>query len=138
MCTVSERNFGAPKGLINATSLALMKPGALFIPISAGPVDYPALIASLQARPSFRAVVDLWPAGCWHYPNITCGAPLGQPNWPYPTNDLAHMPNALPLPGMAMRDARFWSASVENTAANLDLLQQGKPLLGVVRNASVV
>ena len=36
----------------------------------------------------------------------------------------------------AVRDARFWAASAKGVAANLDALATGKPLSGVVRNAS--
>lgn len=126
-------------GLVNATALALMRDTALFIPISAGPVDFEALEEALRSRGrAFRAVLDLWPAGCWHYPNVTCGPPtLGQPNWPYASSALASLPNVLPLPGMAMRDQQFWDAAADAVAANLDRLAAGKPLANVVRNASV-
>lgn len=123
-------------GLVNATALALMQPNAVLIPISAGPIDFGALATRLEAQPSFRAVLDLWPAGCWHYPNVTCGPPLGKSNWPATQSQLAHMPNVLPLPGMAMRDAHFWSAAAKNVAANLDRLSRGEALANVVRNAT--
>ena len=67
---------------------------------------------------------------------MTCGAPLGAANWPAPPG-LAALPNVLPLPGLAMRDARFWAASAKGVAANLDAFATDKPLSGVVRNASV-
>ena len=124
------------RGLLNATAFGLMKADALVIPISAGPVDYDALLDSLLARPAFRAVLDLWPEGCWHYPNVTCGAPLGAPNWPSHLTRLSTLPNVLPLPGMAMRDMRFWDAAADAVADNLDRLATGKPLMSVVRNAS--
>lgn len=133
--TVPGSGHPGTVGLINKTSLALMRPAALLVPVSAGPVDYSALEEALKARPSLRAVVDVWPAGCWHYPNVSCGAPLGAPDWPAPPS-LGTLPNVLPLPGVSMRDARFWRHSAAFVAANLDALALGKPLAGVVRNAS--
>ena len=121
--------------MINATSLALMKDDAVIIPVSAGPINYAALEAALVQRPRLRAIMDVWPAGCWHYPNVTCGAPLGAADWPAPAS-LGRLPNVLPLPGASMRDASFWRWSVGFVAANLDALASGKPLKGVVRNAT--
>ena len=125
---------GSVKDVINATSLKLMKSDALLIPISAAPVDFTALAATLTARPAFRAVLDVWPSGCWHFPNITCGPPLGKGNWPA-EGDI-NLPNVMPLAGMAMRDAVFWRDSVTTVAGNLDRLASGKPLKNVVRNAT--
>ena len=125
---------GSVKDVINATSLKLMKSDALLIPISAAPVDFTALAATLSSRPAFRAVLDVWPSGCWHFPNITCGPPLGQGNWPAESD--INLPNVMPLAGMAMRDAVFWRDSVTSVAGNLDRLASGKPLKNVVRNAT--
>ena len=86
------------------------------------------------ARPAFRAVLDVWPSGCWHFPNITCGPPLGKGNWPAESD--INLPNVMPLAGMAMRDAVFWRDSVTTVAGNLDRLASGKPLKNVVRNAT--
>jgi len=127
---------GSVLGLINATSLGLMKDDALIIPVSAGPLNFADLAAALAARPSLSAVIDVWPGGCFHFPNVTCGAPLGAPNWPTADAAYASLPNVLPLPGMAMRDARFWAASAKCVAANLDALATGQPLSGVVRNGT--
>ena len=123
------------QNMINKTSLGLMKPGALIVPISAGPIDFADLEAALKAQPSLRAVVDTWPHGCWHYPNVSCGVPLGERDWPGSAS-LARLPNVLPLPGVSMRDAQFWQHSTAFVAANLDALARGEPLKGVVRNAS--
>ena len=133
--TVPGSGHPGTVGLINKTSLALMRPAALLVPVSAGPIDFGDLEEALKARPSLRAVVDIWPAGCWHYPNVSCGAPLGAPNWPAPPS-LGMLPNVLPLPGVSMRDAKFWRHSAAFVAANLDALALGKPLAGIVRNAS--
>ena len=114
-----------------------MRPHALLVPISANPINFADLLAVLRARPAMRAVIDVWPQGCWHYPNVTCGAPLGEANWPSSIG-LARLPNVQPLPGMSMRDALFWKASVASVADNLDRLAGGEPLMNVVRNASGV
>ena len=48
------------------------------------------------------------------------------------------LPNVVPLPGMSMRDERFWAASAALAASNLVALAAGKPLQHVVRNASTL
>ena len=103
--------------------------------LSAGPIDFSALESALSARPRLRAVIDVWPHGCWHYPNVTCGAPLGARDWPAAPS-LGALPNVLPLPGASMRDAAFWRWSVGFVARNLDALANGQPLKGVIRNAT--
>lgn len=126
---------GSVHGLVNATSLSLMKDHALLVPIAGGSVDFVALEAALLKRPSLRAVVDVWPSGCWDDDSASCGPPYGQRDWPAsPT--LAHLPNVLALPGMAMRDTRFWEASSSLAASNLQALAAGKPLQHLVRNAT--
>ncbi|CAK9035586.1 unnamed protein product, partial [Durusdinium trenchii] len=156
---------GFVRGLINKTSLALMKPHAVLIPISANPVDFDALYQVLLTR-SIGAVLDVWPQGCWHFPDMFCGPPyaeevsrthprqagscfaaqtcwqkvqLGtagrseaQPFWA----NLATLENVVVLPGVAMRDEIFWSNSAHFVAANLVALVDGRPLRGVVCNAS--
>ena len=127
--------LGSVLSIVNATSLALMKEHALIIPVSAGPIAFDALEAALRARPALRAVIDVWPGGCWHFPNVSCGAPLGERCWPASAS-LAQLPNILPLPGMSMRDAAYWRFSAAAAASNLDALASGAPLAHVVRNAS--
>ena len=59
----------------------------------------------------------------------------GRADWPgSPT--LARLPNVLPLPGMAMRDVRFWRGSAALAASNLRALAAGEPLQHIVRNAT--
>jgi len=128
---------GSVIGLINKTSLALMKPGSVLIPVSAPPVDFDALYQALLTR-SIGAVLDVWPQGCWHYPDSFCGPPYGGEAQPYSKPDLAKLENVLVLPGVAMRDARFWSNSAVWVSDNIVALLVGSTLKGVVRNASTV
>ena len=99
--------------------------------------NYAELEAALRQRPAFRAVLDVWPGGCWNYPNASCGSPVGAHCFPA-SPSLVGLPNVLPLPGMSMRDAQYWQYSAEMVAANLDALSYGRPLKGVVRNATAV
>ncbi|CAE7489913.1 ghrB [Symbiodinium pilosum] len=122
--------------VINRTALALMKPGAVLIPISSNPVDFDALYQALLTR-RIGAVLDVWPQGCWHYPDSFCGPPYGPEAQPYLQPRLAELDNVLVLPGLAMRDSRFWSNSAVWVSDNLVALMDGMPLKGVVRNASV-
>ena len=82
-----------------------------------------------------RAVLDVWPDGCWNDDTAVCGPPLGRRCWPASAR-LANLPNVVALPGMAMRDERFWDESAALAAQNLVALAAGKPLSHVVRNAS--
>jgi len=126
---------GSVQGLINKTSLALMKKDAVLIPVSANPVDFHALYEALLPG-SLGAVLDVWPQGCWHFPDMFCGPPYTEKAQPY-SDDIANLQNVLLLPGVAMRDDRFWSNSAKFVGENLVALINGKPLKGVVRNASM-
>lgn len=91
---------GALVGLVNKTALSMMKAGALLIPTSAGPINYPDLLEALTANPTdLFAYVDEWPAGCWHYPNTTCGPPYGAACWPGDST-FPSLPNLIATPGM--------------------------------------
>merc|ERR1711920_205103 len=63
---------GSVHDLVNATSLGLMKEDALLVPITAGSVDFVALEAALTKRPLLRAVLDVWPSGCWNDESASC------------------------------------------------------------------
>lgn len=126
---------GSTSGLINATALGLMKPRALLVPIAAGAVDFAALEAVLNARPALRAVLDVWPSGCWDDDEASCGPPYGPRDWPG-SPAFASLPNVVALPGLAMRDARFWADSAALAGANLRALAAGQPVQHVVRNAT--
>jgi len=126
---------GQLHGLINRTSLALMKKSAVLIPASGPPVDYDALFDKLADRAIGGAVLDVWSHGCWRYPEMDCGPPYGPEAQPA-LRDFSALENALVLPGMAMRDDKFWFNSAAFVGENLANLVQGLPLLGVVRNGT--
>jgi len=126
---------GSVHGLINASALELLRESALLVPISAGPVDFGALEEALAARPRLRAVLDVWSSGCWDDEEAICGPPYGSRDWPARPS-LAHLPNVVALPGVAMRDRRFWDDSAALAASNLEAFAAGKPVQHVVRNAS--
>lgn len=128
---------GKTVDLINKTALALMKPNAVLIPISAPPVDYDALFDVLERRSIGGAVLDVWPQGCWHYPNMTCGSPFGPSAWPYSQRKLASLNNTIVLPGSSMRDRKFWRNSAAFASGNLKALLEGSSLAGVVRNGTL-
>merc|ERR1712014_274835 len=99
-----------------------MKPGAVVIPTSANPVDFMALYQALSNRTIGGAVIDVWPHGCWHFPDMECGSPYGPAAEPWSRGQLEKLDNVVPLPGMAMRDDRFWSGSAVWVAENLRAL----------------
>jgi len=126
---------GSVVGVINKTSLALMKPGSVLIPVSANPVDFLALYGALKQNEIGGAVLDVWPHGCWHFPDMACGPPFG-PDAEPAQQEFQRLSNVLALPGMAMRDAKFWSGSAAWVTRNLRALSAGLPLHGVVRNGT--
>jgi len=127
---------GSLSGLINRTSLQLMKPGAVIIPVSAPPLDFDALYEALVGKTIGGAVIDVWPHGCWHYPDMDCGPPYGAPAEPYSLKPIHNLDNVIVLPGMAMRDERFWAGSVSWVSTNLHALIRGSALRGVIRNGT--
>eukprot|EP00746_Dinoflagellata_sp_MGD_P060891 gnl/MRDRNA2_/MRDRNA2_25803_c0_seq1.p1 gnl/MRDRNA2_/MRDRNA2_25803_c0~~gnl/MRDRNA2_/MRDRNA2_25803_c0_seq1.p1 ORF type:complete len:407 (-),score=67.53 gnl/MRDRNA2_/MRDRNA2_25803_c0_seq1:120-1205(-) len=130
---------GSVHGIINRTSLALMKRSAVVIPLSAGPEDYDAMYDALVNKTIGGAVLDVWPHGCWSFAGMECGPPYGPSAEPYARSSgqsITELDNVLPLPGMAMRDDNFWNGSVEYVGQNLKSLVLKEPLKGVVRNAT--
>ena len=128
---------GSTIGLINETSLRLMKPSALLIPVSAGPVDFAALSAALARGEIGGASIDTWPSGCWRFPETHCGPPWGEAAQPYDAAArLQSMSSAMPLPSMSMRDERFWAASAQFVAMNLGALVRDGHVQGLVRNGT--
>jgi len=127
---------GSAPNIINHTSLRLMKSTSVVLPISAGTVDFDALYTALSRRVIGGAVIDVWPHGCWHFPDMECGAPYGRKAEPYGTEQIQKLDNVIALPGMAMRDDKFWASSALWVLENLIALIKGTPLLGIVRNAT--
>lgn len=125
---------GSAGQVLNATSLRLLRDGAHVVPTAAETVDWDALAAELERRPSLFATLDNWPRGCWRWPDAECGRE-GAPSWPAATR-FAALPNALTTPAMAMRDEVLWAESAAFVARNLRALLEGAPLEFVVRNGS--
>jgi lactate dehydrogenase-like 2-hydroxyacid dehydrogenase len=124
------------RNVVNATAFSLMKETSMLVGVgSDDSINYSALYDSLVEHPSRFAVVDSWQHGCWHSMNASCGPPLGAPNFPSPP-ELARLPNVLPLPGMAMRSAKWWTATIEEVASNLDAHVHNTPYNHLVRNGS--
>ena len=135
---VIVETLGGPgsDGVVNATAFGLMREKSMLVGIGSDQsIDYSALYESLVANPSRFAVIDGWQQGCWHSSNCSCGAPFGAKNWPS-VPELALLPNVLPLPGMAMRDADWWNGTLAQVAGNLDAIVRGTPLVHVVRNGT--
>merc|ERR1712086_50549 len=82
------------------------------------------------------AVIDVWPQGCWRFPEMTCGPPYGTATEPYSGAEIEKLDNAIVLPGMSMRDDQFWEGSAAYVVDNLRALLQGGSLKGIVRNAT--
>jgi hydroxypyruvate reductase 1 len=96
--------------LINSERLALMKPNAVLVNTSRGPViDEAALVAHCRSNPQFRAGLDVFE----HEPRLTPG--------------LAELENVVIVPhtGSATRFAREGMATL--AAANVAALLQGYP-----------
>jgi len=131
---------GETRHLINETSLALMKPTAVLIPLAAGPIDYDSLYARLAKHAIGGAIMDVWPEGCWSYPEVECGPPYGAATEPDAHEDLQKLDNVLALPGVAQRDAGYWANSSAFVADNLLAFMGGQTqaMHGIVRNASAV
>jgi len=127
---------GSVAGIINKTSLGLMRASAVLIPVSAPHADFDALYEALLRHEIGGAVLDVWPHGCWHFPDMACGPPYGAEAEPYATKPIQSLDNVLPLPSMAMRDNRFWVESATWVASNLEALLRGSPLRGIVRNGT--
>lgn len=127
---------GSASDVINKTSLALMKPGAVVIPIAGPPVDYDALYEALSKKAIGGAVLDSWRHGCWSYPVAACGPAYGPDAEPYAKDPIQLLDNVIPLPGMAMRDAKFWEDSAVFVGKNLLALVNNQPLQGVLRNGT--
>eukprot|EP00931_Biecheleriopsis_adriatica_P067425 TRINITY_DN41566_c0_g1_i1.p1 TRINITY_DN41566_c0_g1~~TRINITY_DN41566_c0_g1_i1.p1 ORF type:complete len:396 (+),score=57.57 TRINITY_DN41566_c0_g1_i1:48-1235(+) len=127
---------GSVKDLISIKQFELMKPNAVLVPVAANPINYDTLYLALLYKNIGGAVLDVWPQGCWHYPDTTCGPPFGHEAQPYANSKIRDLDNVLILPGLAMRDDKFWMNSAEWVADNLVAMLKGQPLRGIVRNGT--
>jgi phosphoglycerate dehydrogenase-like enzyme len=110
-------------GLIDASRLALMKPGAMLINVArARIVDEDALYAALKDGHLGGAALDVW----WQYP--TEAEPERRPS----RRPFHELPNVLMTPHSSSSSGatadRRWSA----VAGNLDRFARGEPLQNVV------
>lgn len=128
------------RGLVDKTLMALMKPTAVIINIARGPIiDEDALwwaLSSASTDTSSRiagAVIDVW----WH-PNAweTKGGTTAD-TWPskYPFNSLGDKVVLTPHSSAHTEDDLI--QAMTQVAANLDNLALGRPLVNVVRNATL-
>eukprot|EP00930_Biecheleria_cincta_P085843 TRINITY_DN75208_c0_g1_i1.p1 TRINITY_DN75208_c0_g1~~TRINITY_DN75208_c0_g1_i1.p1 ORF type:complete len:398 (+),score=53.01 TRINITY_DN75208_c0_g1_i1:58-1251(+) len=127
---------GSVKHLVSYRELELMKPTAVLVPVSANPIDYHALYEGLLYKNIGGAVLDTWPQGCWHFPETRCGPPFGPDVQPSANSNFTELDNVLLLPGLAMRDNKFWVNSAAWVGDNLINLVTGRPLRGIVRNGT--
>jgi phosphoglycerate dehydrogenase-like enzyme len=103
-------------GLIGAGALAAMKPGAVLINVSRGPiVDEEALIAALRAGSIRGAGLDVY-----------SDEPLP------PTSPLWELENVCLTPHVAGVSPRFWERETELILENLRRYLAGEPLLNMV------
>ncbi len=58
--------------VINKTSLALMKPTSVLIPLDPTNIDFDALYDTLESGKIGGAILDVWPDGCWGF-KLDCG-----------------------------------------------------------------
>ena len=123
--------------IINKTSLALMKPGAVLIPLDPTNVDFDALYDALEGNAIGGAILDVWPDGCWGF-KLECGPPFGPGTRPYAgkggRGSFRDLPNVRMTPNVMFQFEQFWDNSAAFCGANLNALVRGQPLDGVVRN----
>ena len=103
----------ATRGMIGARELALMKPDAVLINTSRGPVvDQPALLAALQARRLAGAGLDVL-----------------DPEPPDPSDPLLQLPNVVFTPHNAGQAEEVWPRIVRTCFANIERVAHGEPPL---------
>ena len=117
----------ATRGLIGASELALMKPGAILVNVARGPIiDQAALYAHLLAHPDFCAGIDTW----WAEP--TGDAPF-RTDYPF-----LELPNVLGSPHNSSIVAGTMTSAARLAAENVRRYLRGDPVTGVIRRSDYV
>lgn len=114
------------RGLVNAAAIAAMRPDALLLNVGRGPViDEEALYRALRERRIGGAVIDTW----YQYPSPT------QPTSAPSRFDFAALDNVLMTPHMSGWTEGTVRRRQETMAENIRRLQQGQPLINVLKAA---
>jgi phosphoglycerate dehydrogenase-like enzyme len=114
------------RGLIGARQLDLLPARGLLVNVArAEVVDELALYTALQARPLYRAVLDVW----YQYPRK--GLPAAPPSrWP-----LHELPNVRATPHISAITPQLLDRRYAFMAGNIERLQRGEPLHNVIFQA---
>jgi len=116
------------RGLIGHRELALMKPNAILVNVSRGPiVDQKALYEHLKSNPNFVACLDVW----WRYP------PRGSDKafQDYPFHELS---NVIMTPHIAGFAPEIRPEVIKKAVENIVRYIKGERLLNVVRREDYV
>ena len=111
-------------GLIDAAGFAAMRPNAVIVNVSRGPViDEDALFDALQSRRIAGAVIDAW----YRYP---MPPDLTTPPSKHPFHQLS---NIIMTPHSSIWTHGMIDRRWTEIAANIDALARGEPLINIVR-----
>jgi phosphoglycerate dehydrogenase-like enzyme len=113
----------ATRGLIGSDALAAMKPSAILVNVSRGPVvDEAALHQALTAGRIAGAGIDVW----WRNPR--------DHDRPPPSNlDFTGLSNVVLTPHQSGHTEEVFAGRARDIADNVDALAEGRPLRNVVR-----
>jgi phosphoglycerate dehydrogenase-like enzyme len=110
-------------GLLDASRVALMKPGAFLINIARGPIiDEDALYAALCQGRLGGAAIDVW----WQYPDS------GEPNRRGSRHPFHELPNVIVTPHNSGWTAGMVRRRWDEIAENLGRFVRGEPLINIV------
>ncbi len=115
------------RGLVSATAIAAMRHDAVLLNVGRGPViDEEALYQALRARRIGGAIIDTW----YQYPSPA--EPESAPS----RLDFASLDNVLMTPHMSGWTEGTVRRRQETMAENIRRLQQGQPLINVLKAAA--
>ena len=110
-------------GLLDASRLALMKPGAFLINIARGPIiDEEALYAALRGGRLGGAAIDVW----WQYPDVA------KPHRRGSRHPFHELPNVIVTPHNSGWTAGMVRRRWDEIAENLGRFVGGEPLINIV------